>query len=76
MVELEEGGRIPVEAQVEKLSKINLSEQIDEDVDEIQPIRNQESESLSSFASSSPSPTLNGVSIDETIDDQFCGIIV
>src|SRR5438046_4189178 len=45
-------------------------EQIDEDVDEeIQPIRNQESESLSSFASSSPSPTPNGVSTDETVDD-------
>ena len=46
------------------------SEQIDEDVDEeIQPIRNQESESLSSFASFSPSPTPNGVSTDETVDD-------
>ena len=45
-------------------------EQIDEDVDEeIQPIRNQESESPSSFASSSPSPTPNGVSTDETVDD-------
>ena len=44
-------------------------EQIDEDVDEeIQPIRNQESESPSSFALFL-SPTPNGVSTDETIDD-------
>src|SRR5436309_4663090 len=45
-------------------------EQIDEDVDEeIQSIRNQESESPSSFVSFSPSPTPNGVSTDETVDD-------
>src|SRR5436190_14843008 len=47
------------------------SEQADEGVDEeIQLIRNQESESPPFFASSSPSPTLNGGSTDETVDTE------